>query len=253
MIHPLRQTVFTSMLLTALLVHPAFSQAPITLTGTITDRSGGVLAEATVAAAGKDQLVTTTTEPNGRYRLDLPSEGSYRVTVRREGFTTWSEDLTVLASANRDVRLTIAALDDMVVVTASGTPERRAATTDSLTLFTAQDIQRSGASSLADIVRNVPGLHVEANGREGALTSLFARGGESDYNHVLVDGVRVNISGGQFDFSRVSAGDIDRVEVVRGAQSALYGSDAIGSVVQIFTKRGQITPLQRPEELADKE
>ena len=239
MIHPLRQTVFTCMLLTALLVHPAFSQAPITLTGTVTDRSGGVLGGATVVGSDGDRLVTTTTEPDGRYRLDLPSDGSYRVTVRREGFATWSEDLTVLASANRDFRLRIAPLDDTVVVTASSTPARRAATNDSLTAFIAQDIQRSGASSLADIVRDVPGLHVEANGREGALTSLFARGGESDYNHVLVDGVRVNISGGQFDFSRVSAGDIDRVEVVRGAQSALYGSDAIGSVVQIFTKRGQ--------------
>ena len=78
-------------------------------------------------------------------------------------------------------------------------PERRAAITDSLMVFTAKDIQRSGASSLADVVQQIPGLHVEANGRQGALTSLFARGGESDYNHVLVDGVRVNISGGQFE------------------------------------------------------
>jgi len=66
---------------------------------------------------------------------------------------------------------------------------------------------------------------------------LFARGGESDYNLVLIDGVRVNPSGGQFDFSRVSASEIDRLEVVRGGQSSLYGSDAIGSVVQVFTKR----------------
>ena len=147
------------------------------------------------------------------------------------------------AGVTRDFQLAIAPLDDTVVVTASATPERRASTTDSLMVFSAEDIQRSGASSLADVVRQVPGLHVEANGREGALTSLFARGGESDYNHVLVDGVRVNISGGQFDFSRVSAAEIDRVEVVRGAQSSLYGSDAIGSVVQIFTKRGPPTDV----------
>ena len=79
----------------------------------------------------------------------------------------------------------------------------------------------------------------------GALTSLFARGGESDYNHVLIDGVRVNVSGGQFDFSRVSATEIERVEVVRGAQSALYGSDAIGSVIQIFSRRGHPTDPPR--------
>jgi vitamin B12 transporter len=83
----------------------------------------------------------------------------------------------------------------------------------------------------------VPGLNVESTGREGALSSLFARGGESDYNLVLIDGVRVNPSGGAYDFSRVSASEIDRLEVVRGGQSALYGSDAIGSVVQVFTRR----------------
>ena len=244
MIYSLRQTVFT-LALTALLVCAASAQAPHALTGTVADRSGGVLAEATVVAAREEQFMTTTTERNGRYRLDLPSEGSYRITVRREGFAPRSEVVVVSASMTRDFQLSIAPLDDTVVVTASGIPEQRATTTDSLTLFTAQDIQRAGASSLADIVRDLPGSHVEGNGREGALTSLFARGGESDYNHVLVDGVRVNISGGQFDFSRVSAGDIDRVEVVQGAQSALYGSDAIGSVVQVFTKRGQ--PTDRPQ------
>ena len=238
MIHLLRRAVFTLMTVTTLLIEPAAAQAPITLTGTVTDRSGGVLAGATVRASDGDRFVTTRTEADGRYRLDLPSEGPYRVTVRREGFAARWEDVTVSAGMTRDFQLTIAPVDDIVVVTASGRPERRATITESLMVFSAQDIQRSGASSLADVVRQVPGLHVEANGREGALTSLFARGGESDYNHVLVDGVRVNISGGQFDFSRISTGDIERVEVVRGAQSALYGSDAIGSVVQIFTKRG---------------
>ncbi len=74
---------------------------------------------------------------------------------------------------------------------------------------------------------------------------MFSRGGESDYNLVLIDGVRVNQNGGAFDFGRISANDIDRVEVVRGAQSALWGSDAMGSVVQVFTKRGGATePLR---------
>ena len=245
MTHPLPQTVFTFMALTALLTHPAAAQAPITVTGTVTDRSGGVLAGATVVAAGGDRLVTTVSEADGRYRLDLPSEGRYRLTVPRAGFTARSEDIIAVAGLTRDIQLAIAPLNDAVVVTASRTPVRQAVTTDSLRVFTAQDIQRSGASSLADIVGQVPGVHVAATGREGALTSLFARGGESDYNHVLVDGVRVNGSGGPFDFSRIAAGEIDRVEVVRGAQSALYGSDAIGSVIQIFTKRSQSTdPMQ---------
>ena len=105
-------------------------------------------------------------------------------------------------------------------------------------MFTAEDIAGLGSHSVADIVAQVPGLDLSAVGREGATTSLFSRGGESDYNQVLIDGVRVNQNGGQFDFGLVSSAEIDRIEVVRGAQSARYGSDAIGSVIHIFTKRG---------------
>ena len=125
-----------------------------------------------------------------------------------------------------------------MVVTASRTAEGSASVTESHSVFTAEDIEILGSHSVADVLRYVPGLNVESTGREGSPASVFARGGESDYNHVLIDGVRVNANGGDYDFGRVSAAEIERVEVVRGAQSALYGSDAIGSVIQIFTRRG---------------
>ena len=136
----------------------------------------------------------------------------------------------------------IAIVADRVVVTATRTPLMRTAVVETVTVFDADDIARLGAASVADVLRAVPGLSLESNGREGSQTSLFSRGGESDYTLVLIDGVRVNQSGGRFDFSRVSAGEIERVEVVRGAQSALYGSDAMGGVVQIFTRRA--TPAE---------
>ena len=76
-------------------------------------------------------------------------------------------------------------------------------------------------------------------GSRGGATSLFVRGGESDFNQVLIDGVRgMNPAGGLFDFSDLTTEGIDRIEIVRGPQSALYGSDAITSVVQLFTRRG---------------
>ena len=131
---------------------------------------------------------------------------------------------------------------DRGVVTATRTPLMRTAVVEAVTVFDADDIARLGAASIADVLRAVPGLSLESTGREGATASLFSRGGESDYTLVLIDGVRVNQSGGRFDFSRVSAGEIERVEVVRGAQSALYGSDAMGGVVQIFTRRA--TPAE---------
>jgi outer membrane cobalamin receptor len=104
-------------------------------------------------------------------------------------------------------------------------------------------MQACALNSLAEAIRFVPGLAVEGTGREGALTSLFSRGGESDYNLVLIDGVRANLDGGQFDFSRIAGAEIERVEVVRGAQSSLWGSDAMGSVVQVFTRRGGVNDL----------
>ena len=231
--------------LCALCVAPAVAQQPVVVTGTVTDTSGGVLPGATVEAFSGNRLArVATTGQDGRYRLELPSVRSYEVQVRLDGFTPQTVVVRTTTDTAQDFRLGIAPVHDTIVVTASRTEQTRASVTESLSVFTAEDIQALGSHSLADIVTQIPGLHVEATGREGGLAALFSRGGESDYNQVLIDGVRVNVSGGAFDFSRVSASEIERVEVIRGAQSALYGSDAIGSVIQIFTKRG--TPTAAP-------
>ncbi len=233
---------------TPALAQPSTPSGPrATVTGIVADPSGAVLVDATVEAlAGQQVVARAATGRDGRYRIDLPSGARYQLRVTRDGFAVQIVELPITSAAlTRDIVMGIAALADDVVVTASRLRESRATTTESIAVLTAREIEAMGAQSLADIVRAVPGLNVESNGREGALASLFSRGGESDYNLVLIDGVRVNASGGPFDFSRVSAADIERVEIVRGAQSALYGSDAIGSVVQIFTRRAGA--LNRPE------
>ena len=250
--------------LSAAVVAPAAAQGPVVVTGLVTDPSGGVLPGAAIEALrGLRVLAVAVTGEDGRYRLELPAEGAERVTARLAGFAPaeagmrvgpgaaaadalnvapgvarLAADAATSGAAAVDFRLDLAPLQDTVVVTASRTPERRAAVTESHVVFDAEDIRRLGSHSVADVLRQAPGFSVQSTGREGSIASVFARGGESDYNHVLIDGVRVNADGGDYDFGRVSAGEIDRVEVVRGAQSALYGSDAIGSVIQIFTKRG---------------
>ena len=234
-----------AVLLCSLAIAPTAAQEPAAVTGLVTDSSGGVLPGATVEARRGLRLVSTTATGNdGRYRLDLPEAAPHRLTASLDGFVTAAAEVAAAGPATADFSLDIAPVRDTVVVTASRTAEGAAAVTESHSVFTAEDIQTLGSHSVADVLRYVPGLNVESTGREGSLTSVFARGGESDYNHVLIDGVRVNDNGGYFDFDRVSAGEIERVEVVRGAQSALYGSDAIGSVIQIFTKRG--TPDSGP-------
>jgi vitamin B12 transporter len=221
----------------------------VTVTGTVTDTSGAVVPGATVDAlvAGRT-VATTATGADGRYTIALTPATRHQLRARLTGFADETIDLrTAFESASRNFVLRIAAVSDTVVVTAARLAESRATTSASVDVFTARDIAALGSSSLGDIVRMVPALNVESNGREGAVASLFARGGESDYNLVLIDGVRVNQSGGAFDVSRVSGAEIDRVEIVRGAQSSLYGSDAIGSVVQVMTRRA--APVDPPQVL----
>jgi len=210
--------------------------------GVVRDESGAPLTAATVdATVAGEPIASTVTGSDGRYELAVAPGAGLQLRVRMPGF---ADAILTAAGPSLDVVLRVAAPGDSVIVTAARLPERRATTSASTTVLTASDIEGMGQSSLADLVRSVPGVAVEVNGREGGLASLFTRGGESDYNLVLIDGVRVNQSGGSFDFSRVPAAEIDRLEVVRGAQSALYGSDAIGSVVQVFTRRA--SPADAP-------
>lgn len=229
-----------SALRTSALVPPAGeAQQSITVRGTVRDTSEGVLANARIDAlvAGRSFAIATTGD-DGRYELAIPAGVPIELRVTLDGFAQQVVELPGGRDPiDRDIVLRIGGVSDTLVVTASRGAESRAHVTESVTVATRADIEALGSASLADVVRFVPGVNVESTGREGALTSVFSRGGESDYNLVLVDGVRVTISGGQFDFGRIAAGEIERVEVVRGAQSSLWGSDAMGSVVQIFTRR----------------
>jgi vitamin B12 transporter len=227
----------------AVSIAPLCAQTTVAVTGAVKDASGGVLPGATVnvVVAGRT-VATATAAGDGRYQVQVPAGVPFQLRVHLEGFADQAIEMSgVERAVTRDVSMQIGRVSDTLVVTASRAPESRANVTESVTVATAEDIEALGSTSLADVVRFVPGVAVEGNGREGAVTSMFSRGGESDYNLVLIDGVRVNQNGGFFDFSRINASEIDRVEVVRGAQSSLWGSDAMGSVVQVFTKRAATT------------
>jgi outer membrane receptor protein involved in Fe transport len=223
------------------------AQATVGVSGIVRDTSGGVLPGATVEAVVADLTVwSAITGESGRYEVQVPPGVPFELRVRLQGFA--DQVMEIAGSPGpvaRDVTMQIGRVSDTLVVTASRGAESRASVTQAVATFTTDDIEALGSTSIVDIVRFVPGLNADGNGREGGVTSVFSRGGESDYNLVLIDGVRVNGNGGSFDFSRIAAGEIERVEVVRGAQSALYGSDAIGSVIQIFTKRSRPTDQAR--------
>lgn len=112
----------------------------------------------------------------------------------------------------------------------------------SVTVITAEEMTQAGHSYVADALRDVPGLDVVRSGGLGKTTSVFMRGANSAHTLVLMDGIELNdpISpGNSFDFAHLSVANIDRIEIVRGPQSTVYGSDALGGVVQIFTRKGE--------------
>lgn len=125
-----------------------------------------------------------------------------------------------------------------IVVTATRLPAPLASATSAVTVISGAELERRGIVSVGEALRSVPGADVVATGPFGGTTSLFLRGGESDYVRVLVDGVPLNAPGGAVDLATLSTADVVRIEVVRGPASVLYGSDAVSGVVQIFTRTG---------------
>ena len=111
-----------------------------------------------------------------------------------------------------------------------------------VTVIRADQIERSGQSSVLEVLRGTPGLDVVQAGGPGRQTSVFLRGANSEHTKVLLDGIPLNDPSGPnrgFDFSTLSLDNVERIEVVRGPQSLFYGSDAIGGVINIITRRGE--------------
>ena len=135
--------------------------------------------------------------------------------------------------ADRPLRL------DTIIVTASKLEELVSQTANAVTVLTQEEIAQRQTTDVFEQLREVPGMTFVPSGGRGGATSLFTRGGESDHNLILIDGVKVNQAGGAFNFNDLTTLGVGRIEVVRGPQSALYGSDAMSSVIQLLTLRGQ--------------
>ena len=127
---------------------------------------------------------------------------------------------------------TVPTIRESVVVTATGRdmPESKGGAT--IAVLNRDEIERRHALSTIDLLRTIPGVVAVRSGGVGNLTGVFVRGGESTYNKVLLDGMPLNEPGGAFNFASLSPENIDRIEVLRGAHSGLFGSDAMASVIQ---------------------
>jgi vitamin B12 transporter len=163
----------------------------------------------------------------------------------------WLSSIVGLLAATAAVGVTRADSTDNednltpVVVTATRIPTPESQVASSVTVITEQQIVAMQATTLPDVLKYVPGLNLVQSGGPGGQTSIFMRGTNSNHIKVLVDGIDISdpsSPNAAFDFGQFLAQDIERIEVLRGSQSGLYGSDAIGGVINIITKNGSGPP-----------
>ncbi len=157
---------------------------------------------------------------------------------RKSLFIVVASVLSVIASPKAGAQAKDTAQLGTVVVSATKVPRPAATLSQAVTILLGDDLRARGVTRVTDALREVPGASIVQTGSFGGVTSLFLRGGESRYTKVLIDGVPVNAPGGSFDFSHLTTDNIDRIEIVRGPASVLYGADAVTGIVQIFTRRG---------------
>jgi outer membrane cobalamin receptor len=218
-----------------------------TLNGIVRDPEGRAVPGAhVIVSSARPGITDVTTDAEGRFALVSLPAGRHEVRVVIQGFTADPQVIDAAADSAHtvDFTLRVTALSESLVVSAAHVDLPLSQTAASVTVVTRADIEARQVRTLGDALRTVPGLEVAQNGALGSLTSLFTRGGESDFTLVLVDGMRANAFGGGLDLSQVALLDVERVEIVRGPQSAVFGSDAIGGVVQIVTNTcgGRLQP-----------
>jgi vitamin B12 transporter len=157
------------------------------------------------------------------------------------GFVTISQELELRPSETRtvDIHLQLNPLSSQVVVTAQAVPLPEQQTSAPVSTITREEIDARQAVTLPDILQYSTGIAIARTGAEGGTASLFLNGGNSNFTKVLVDGATINPPGGAVDFSSLTLDNVDKIEIVRGAESAIYGTDAVSGVIQVFTHRGE--------------
>ncbi len=189
------------------------------------------------AQGGDTPIGISSTSPEGIATLRVSAQPPYQLKVLAAGFAVKTVNVAS-TTETLTVGLKLAPAAETVVVTATRTPvaqENANADVASLNGNQLDLMQPVGAN---DAVRFLPGAVVNTAGQRGGLASLFVRGGDSTYNKVIVDGVTINEPGGTFDFGTLPLTEADHLEFLRGAQSTLYGTDAMTSVVQVWTNAG---------------
>ena len=222
----------------------SFAQNKISIHGTVQDPLGAVISGAQVELLQKQQSIATTkTDGQGNYALQAPSADRYQLRVSADSFKTIVTDSTYISAIGEckiDVTLSPGGLAQEITVTSSGTPIPEAQVGAAVSVLNKNEFP--AALDVQQPMRLITGLQMTQTGQLGGTSSLFIRGGNSDANKVLIDGLPTGFVGGFSEFATLSAAGVDQIEVLRSPNSALYGSDALAGVVSLTTAHGT-TPL----------
>lgn len=207
-----------------------------TIHGIVIDPDRAAVPEGTVRLLTPDgvEVAHTFTDQQGKFSFSREC-GNCSVEVQLTGFKTKRVPAT---PESQVIQLQLAPVQESIVVTPNRTETPASLVGSTTTVITKDEIDARQEATVSDLLQTVPGVTVNRSGGYGAVTSIFTRGGDSDYTKVLLDGIPLNQPGGLFDFSTLTATNLDHIEIVRGPQSALFGSDAMTGVVQLFTRRG---------------
>jgi vitamin B12 transporter len=222
----------------------AQSNAPTAhLSGTLTDSSGAGVGDVEVAARNEgpanSQTWSAKSAPSGEYSLEL-LPGRYRVQFTRPSFVSreFVLDLAPGESHTLSFRLDLARVSENVTVTENTQPTELSHTPAPVDIVGPEEIEQRQAVSLPDLLSTQTGISLSRTGPIGGLATIFIDGGDSAFTKVLIDGTPINLPGGDMNFSNLTTDNVDKVEIVHGAESALYGSDAMSGVIQIISHQG---------------
>lgn len=212
------------------------------LRGAVTDPDGRPTPGARVVVSSARQgSITLDVAADGSFAATGLPDGEYVVRAVLDGFAADPATIRLSGEATTEVplRLRVAAVAESMVVSAAHTDLPLSEAASTISVISGTEVATRQLRAVGDALRFVPGLSVSQNGGFGNLSSLFTRGGESDFTLVLIDGMRANAFGGGLDLAQIPLVDVERVEVVRGPQSAVFGAEALGGVVQIVTTQRQ--------------
>ena len=240
----------SAFVLVSILAGTIEAQTKPSISGHIKDERGANVSGASVSARTRGGLErVTVTDAAGQFAFPELASGSYLIEAKAQGFVSSTKEIRLDGGSSEpiDIVLKVAGISESVVVTAAGTPQRADELSKAVTVVDNEEIEARHEITLTEALRGVPGVRVQQQGSQGELTSLRLRGQRNFDTAILLDGLRIrdasDPNGSAFVLmADLLPVDLDRVEVLRGSGSSIYGTNAIGGVINLVQSTGNGTP-----------